>query len=353
MEKDIRLYVGGQIWHGWQQTTVTLSLDSIFGQAELGLSANFDDKGTYHPLGIKGGADCRLTLNGELVIAGYVNKRPVKIGPDGFDLDISLRDKAALLFKGSILNISEWQKQKLDRIVKDICQPFGIQVIVQADVGQPFEKFKVNTGETANSAIGRLCKQRGLFYFADNNGNLVLTKAGQGGRAAQSLVFGDGNVYSASYDLDLSNRHSHYVVKNQTSRNKVSWNGSGNNSILAQAQDKGVPQYSPKVIIPEEDGGENDAGQLALTTANIAKAKSEKITYSVKGWDMASGAGLWKLNQLVQVQDNILGRKAEMLIKRLVFSVDEDSAPWTDITLVDRDAYELIAAPAKEIGGFA
>ena len=66
-----RLTIGDQHHEGWTSITVTRSLDTISGSFQLEVSER--DPGALVPRAIRPGEACRVSLDGETVITGYVD----------------------------------------------------------------------------------------------------------------------------------------------------------------------------------------------------------------------------------------------------------------------------------------
>jgi len=347
----ITLYVNGLKWEGWQKADVTRSMDAVFAEASLTLTKGWPNKYGADIPPIKRGQLCSLSLEGETVITGYVNDHDLTTDKEGFDLKISIRDKTALLFKSAVLRKpATWINQSAAQIISDICQPFGIKVINQAATPatlKPFKNFKVASGETARRAIERLCRMRALLFFADRFGNLVLTTAAFARRSQAILKHGiDGNVLSSRNHASLNERNSQYIVRSQSPGDN--WGSPDHTKRTATATDHGVTLYCPRIIIAEEPEGEVSLRELAVTTAAINAARSHELDYTLAGWTEGQGLPLWDINTLVPVQDVLGDINATKLIKRCFYSVSEEVAAETTLTVVAPEAYSLIAEPEKE-----
>ena len=87
---------------------------------------------------------------------------------------------------------------KLDAIARAIASLFKIDVVVQTDVGEPFPDATIERHETGFAFLDRLCRLRSVLATDDEQGRLVLTRAGNE-RAHDALLQGPGgNVQWAS-----------------------------------------------------------------------------------------------------------------------------------------------------------
>lgn len=349
---EIALYVGGLIWKGWQEVSVIHSIDAVFGEFTLNLTRGWPGAAQGNVPPIRVGADCHLTLEGQTVITGYINEVSLQTDSKGFDLRVTGRDRTALLFKGGVLNEpAEWKGLDALAIARAIAKPFGISVMASTDMGQSFGKFTCQPGATANRGIERLCRHRALYHHATRTGGLVLTNADAAPSSGVTLRHGEnGNVLTASYSSSLTDRHSEYIVRNQSQG--VDWSTGGHSAITARATDFGVPQYCPRVIIPDEPGDAVAAKRLAVAQAALNAGRSRAVDYAVSGWRRTPDGTLWEINEKAIVRDVVADLSETMLIKRVAFTVKPEEAPLTNLTLVDPRAYSLLAEPEINDGGW-
>ncbi len=345
---EITLHVGGLKWSGWLNAGITRSIDAVFAEFTLTLTQGWPGQPGEGVPPVRRGQDCKLVLDGKTVITGYINEHDLETDSDGFELKVSGRDRTGLLFKSSILKVPlEWLNQSALQIISDICAPFDIKVTAQAPVGDPFEKFTAKPGETARRAIERLCRHRALLYFADRNGNLVLTTSDQATTAHVGLVHGpDGNVIGSRNKASLSGRNSEYIVRGQDKGKE--WETAAHTQVYGSARDNGVSHYCPRVIIADEPGDNTALQKMVTTMAAVNAGRSLDLSYTVAGWRQGPGLPLWDINQLVQIKDVLDISDTTRLIKRCAFSVSEDSGPETVLTVIDPQAYSLIAEPEKQ-----
>jgi prophage tail gpP-like protein len=78
-------------------------------------------------------------------------------------------------------------RYKLDAIAR----LFKIGVVVQTDVGEPFPDATIERHETGFAFLERLCRLRSVLATDDEQGRLVLTRAGND-RAHDALLQGPG-----------------------------------------------------------------------------------------------------------------------------------------------------------------
>ena len=363
---NIKLLVGSTLWQGWQNATITRSIDAVYSEFSLSMTLGWPEKfrknnlqeslGTGDIPVLKIGDECTLKLDDETVVTGFINESNFQAGANGFQVDISGRDRTALLFKSSVVRVdaasgkaksAEWLNRTVIEIARDICEPFDIKVTAKADVGKAIRKFTVEPGETAHRALERLARHRALLFYADRDGGLVFSTANVAEKAETDLIFGArGNVLSMRSSSSLSDRNQTYIFRGQCPRNSA--HASAHTTVSGTARDKDVPQYSPKVVLADEPGTEKDLTELAYDMAVKNASRSSTRTYTLAHWRQGPGRPLWDINNLVTVNDVLEGMQHDLLIKRCVFNVSQTKAPETVLTVLPAYAYSLRAIPEAE-----
>lgn len=343
MESDITLRVENTIYGGWKAARIGLSMDAISGTFSLQVTDRWSEGTAPRP--IRPGARCELAIGGETVIIGHVDAARPRYDAKIRGATVTGRDAAGDLVDCSAVNQpDEWSDRKLEQIVEAICEPFGIPVSAAVATGERFTKFKLQQGETAFSAIERLCRMRGVLAVSDGRGGVSLTRAGTA-RAAGALVNGpDGNVLEAEGDFDHRERYSSYTVKGWRQGSDAAWGA----EVGAQgtAEDKAVARYRPLLIKAEGQIDTATAAARARWQSTVRAGKARRAVYSVQGW--THNSRLWRPNTLVAVRDSWLGIEGDMLIAAVRFRRDEQDGTRAEISVVHPKAYELIALPGDD-----
>lgn len=331
---NIELRVGGRIFGGWKDASVTRSIKAFAGTFTLGITDNWSGIG---PLTINAGDECRLLINGQTIITGYADSIENSIDAESHTITVSGRDKTAdLVDCSAICGQGEVKGQDLLGLAQLLAQPFGVNVKAETDVGSTFTNFSIQPGETVFDALERAAKLRGLLLSTDGLGNLVIQKVGAS-QADGAVVQGE-NVKRAALSVDTKDRFSAYYVKAQTSGSDES-NGATVAHVKAQSTDENVSRYRPLVIVAEDKATTADAEKRAQWEAAVRAANAEKVTATVQGFEQKSGGALWTINQLVKVSLPILGIEQEMLIGEVQFSMSDGSGSETQLTLQRAEAF--------------
>jgi prophage tail gpP-like protein len=335
--EQVVLVVDGKRYAGWKSVRVTRSIESLAGSFALEVSDRWDGAKAPWPIAVED--PCLVVIDGQLVIAGYVDKRGLSADAESRTLSYSGRDAAAALVDCSALP-PRWtfHNVTLADFASTLAKPFGVRVLVQPGAGIELKKrakIVVQPGDTAYEAIARAAAEEEVLLASDGAGAIVITRAGA--QRAAPLVEGQ-NILSASVDYDGVGRFHRYVLSTQAAGTDTA---SGNASrVRGEATDEGVRRTERvRLVLPGQGhGGADAAKKRADWEARIRAAKTEAVTVTVQGWMQPDG-WLWPLNALTHVQaPRLIGVDGDMLIAQVEHTIG-DSGRLTQLHLVRPDAF--------------
>jgi prophage tail gpP-like protein len=367
------LRLGGTLFKDIISASVTRDLEELAGSVECSVVDNarlaaalpaWWRLGTKRGV-IRPGERLEVLLDDEVVLTGYSDA--IEVNYSGFSIDFSLRgrDAAGDLVESAAAPFgpSEYRNLKLDELVRRICQPFGIPVRADVDVGRPFERFGIDVAETALSAIEKACRQRAVLAVGDGLGGLVLTRGGTG-QAPAPLRFGE-NVQSMRATFDHTERHSLYLVKGQSggatsparhttaseltpetpaARRPAPNAPAGNRPrvvMTGEARDVAVTRYRPMVQAARTQSGGASVGEQADWLMRTRRAKSETLLVTVQGWRAGQQKRLWRPNERVTLEDDMAQVTQELLIAGATYRWGEEGSS-TELRLCGVSAFDLV-----------
>ncbi|GGJ14264.1 phage baseplate assembly protein [Neoroseomonas lacus] len=356
MTDAVELLIGGSIYAGWTEFRVTRSMDRAAGDFDLTVSERWP--GRTEAWRILPFAETEIRLGGDPVLKGYVDVVEPETDAKTHRVRIRGRSRTCDLVDCTPeLRGTEFRGSTLPAIARALAQPFGIDVVTEAPDGAPFGVEAKEKTDTAWATIERLGRLRGVICHDDEQGRLVLTRAGER-RAAGSLELGR-NLLAASARIDVSKRFSRYVSMTQRQTGAaVSRDGDGDAedseeaeqpnagvqvSVTGVATDPDVPRYRPKIFRAEGAGDTAFAQQRAVWAAATARAKSLQVDATVQGWRKADGA-LWRLNELVKIQADWLRLDHDLLVIGTEFTLGQGGRR-TKLVLTPKEA--LLPEPLK------
>lgn len=335
----VELKVDGSIYGGWKTARVTFGLDQIANSFELAVTDRWVGQDNTRPIRV--GAACEVLVDGEVVITGYVDDNTPEYDANSHSISIAGRDATGDLVDCSAIHkTGQWVNAGLDKIVRDVCAPFGIKVIVDSSLGAKFDTFSIQEGEAAFECIDRACRMRAVMPTSDGKGNLIITRAKSGAPVAE-VIQGE-NILYARGDFSLRERFSVYYIKGQD-------RGSDDNEdepethtqVSATSADAFVKRYRPLIVIAEDKGAHATFKQRAEWERNVRRGRSARATVRVNGWRNVSGA-LWRANTMVHLKSAFLGANADLLVVGGTYILDESQGMVTELSLAGREAFDLI-----------
>lgn len=351
MAEPITLRVDGQLYEGWQKVRITRSLRDIAGDFELSLTRKWNDA---KAMAIREGSACTVHIGTDLVLTGYIDDFIPSYDAKEVSWVVSGRSKTSdLVDCSAIYKSGQWQGVTLDRVARDICQPFGIEVLVECDLGAAFPRVAIEQGETCFELLDRLAKQRGILLTTNELGQLVLTQASDQVMGA-SLVLGE-NIMAARGQFSMRDRASEWIVKGSSYGGGQTWDNTAPATIGGQKAtitDPAVTRYRPRIIIAEDVttvAGASKRGQWQKQRS-IGEGTQTEVT--VAGWRTQGIEGdrgpLWRTNRLCPVKDEIQGLDESWLIITITLMEDDKNGREAIINLMPREAMLIPVEVAKK-----
>ena len=196
----IELLVNGVLYGGWTSVSISRSIGTAAGAFNIECTENVGGEAIHWP--IRPNDECEVRVAGQVVIKGYIDKTTLDVSDSSHSIAVAGRDKTGDLVDCAAA-VKQWRNVSILDLAKELCAPFGIEVILETEPGKPLAVFKTEPGETVFKALERAAKIAGIL-LVQARGALVLTHAGAQ-QAATPLVLG-GNIKSGTADYDYSER---------------------------------------------------------------------------------------------------------------------------------------------------
>ncbi len=354
MTHKVELYLGNRIYSGWKELSITRSLEECAGQFTLGVTVNAGDS----PLVLQAGAACKLEINRQRVITGYVDTVETYMDGKNRTITVTGRDKTGdLVDCAAIHGKGQWRNVTLEQMARDLCQPFGVAVIWQVQLAAAATKFKVwqiEPGETVFDSLSRAARHRGVLLTSNANGDLIFTTASK--VRAGSLVLGDASadksagtpILAIKTHLSWMDRFSLYRVKGAAAAGGL-WGetqtASQSTSVHVDVADPDITRYRPTIIIADDNFTKAKGNARGSWEQKRAMAHATTATVTVQDWFNQRGQ-LWSPNQLVTVKATAAGlSERDLLITTVTFNMTQDSGTVTELELMPREGFEEPAQP--------
>jgi len=335
----VTLKVDGTLYSTWKSTDIQRSIATLAGGFTFGMSDA--DPRAPKIAKLAPGSACEVAVDSETLITGYLDDSGPEFDAESHEVRISGRDKA-----GDLVDCAAyvpdavpavWAKgQPVLQVVSAIAKPFGISVKQEVDAGT-VSLFALNMGESAFTAIDRICREAGVLPMSDGLGGLVLTRAGLGSRFS-ALAQGK-NILAAKGHVSWRERFSDYYVFADPAGIYVTAQPDGH---MGHAQDPSVKRWRPKFVVADfRDTTAANLQKYAEWLATVAAAKSNTPIVVSQGWHDDSGL-LWQPNGTLPVTSAKLGIDGDMLVVS-TRHIEDDQGSRTELGLAPPDAYKLIA----------
>ena len=346
----VELYVGQLIYSGWTDVRITRSIEDMSGSFNLQLTSKTD----VNVGNIKAGAECYVEINSNRVITGYIDDVVIDISDTEHTITVIGRDKTADLIDCAAIHASgRWRNVSLQKIAKDLCKPFGIDVIWDVNnskASEPFRWMQIEPSETVFEMLARAARQRGILMTSDVYGNLVFTSAGEKNIAILTL---GNNIKNLSITRSWRDRFSLYRVLGDSAGGAI-WGETQtavqSTAVYANVTDESITRYRPTIIMSDDNINKENAAVRGDWERRRSAAHSQPVSVTVQGW-LYDDINLWLPNHQVFLTAEIYDLFAEeLLIVEAKFGIGNDDGITTTLLLMPRDGFLAPAEPEKNNG---
>jgi prophage tail gpP-like protein len=346
----MKLEVNGVQYDNFTSASCELRLDALSNSFSFQAVAA---EGEAFPF--KGGDECKIIVNDETVLTGFIEIIEVTYNADDHIILISGRDRTSDLLDSSVSAINDLRapitlKEIIEKVIANIGSDLEVVDDVSTESFNPAEDVaSPEPGNNAFEFIEQYSRKRQVLLTSNSDGNVVITSgsAEQVDGSIQHIIGAiDNNVLSSSFSFDISRRFNSYVFKSEL--NPVALNNAGtteNSSIVNQSGDvtDGEIRTGRQLTIESEiTSSDAENAARAQWEANVRKARSLVYSAVVTGYDVEPGADLWQINKLYQVVDDYLGKQEPMLCNSVTFTLDTSGGEQTTLGFVDQEAYSLV-----------
>ncbi len=369
MAKSLKLTLDGVAYDQWVSGEVSRDLKDFSGS----FSFTFRDRDALQGVlpyaswaavkRIRTQMLAEIRIGRRLVLRGYVEEVQRDLADGSAEVVISGRDQTGDLVDCSALvdGPAELKSVKLEDAVARIAKPFGLNVRAEVDTGEVFERYSIDLGETAFSAIEKGTRSRRTLILSDGVGGIVITRTGVT-RAPADLTM-PGNILASSGRETTQGRYSKTVVRGQSERSGKSRSAAsldstaepigtdaredGDGSATERerkgtvatgiAEDSEIKRYRPIVHLARSKADGQSAQDEADWRNRTARGEADELTLTVKGHDVSGS--LWTVNQLVYVSEPFQDYERDQVISKTRY-VEDTLGAVTEITVCSPDAFD-------------
>lgn len=361
---EMILEVNGVPYGGFIEASAEISMLNMSGSFTFTVSVL--NNLTKFPITI--GSACRVLVDGQPVITGWIEKININYDSTGHTISISGRDKTCDVIDSTIgeNSLSLTSAIGLIDITKMVLNYLGITDIkVSSTVDTPIfniteiGNITPETGESAFEFVEKFAQQRQVLPTTDGNGNIIFTRTGNTvlKTVLTSSPSTQSTILSASVDYDYTKRFYKYVLSTQMNPVNLSIVTDVNHpdaekqtTVVSTAYDKGSGNLPPTrktrtYNLVQSDSSYNNLKYLqdrAWYEANFRRSRSFVYNATVQGFTPLNDKGfIWRPNYMVSVQDDYCNIDSILLINSVKFNYSADSGSTTTLELIDRDSYTI------------
>lgn len=368
MDDIVRVRTGRRELTGWTSVQITAGITMASRSFSVGITFAWPQVKDIIT-GVSVGDPVEVWIGDDPVLTGWVFSTPMSYGADSLQVSITGRSRTADIVDcapaawlpgeppdsssqawttvrsvapaGTVVQATspkaaQWKNQRIEQIAADLCAPYGVEVVVQTDTGDPITQHAIDPGETVFDSINRLLASGQLFATDDEAGRLVLTKPGAGGSASGGLETGV-NILTGSCQRDGAGLFSDYVVTGQRSGSDTAF-GATTLQVMASRKDDLASRFRLLEIAPPGEMTLDLCQQIGAFECRRRRALMQRVSYSVVGWRDAHGR-LWRPNTLVHVRDTFFEIDADFLLAEVQYALS-DQGSITTLNLAPIEAFE-------------
>jgi len=299
-DERLTLTVGGKTHSDWTRVSVTADFLTPAGQWQLELGIN----GASLPAEVCEGARAVLSAGRDVLMTGLIDDINHAVLRGQHILSLTGRDEAAVLVDCSAPIFTE-QKMTLQEVIARIVRPLGISKIsIRADSSTAPQKFAIEPGDTAWSALMKVAVVSGLWPWIAPDGTLIIGGPDYSATPVDSLVMnrdGTGNLLDLTKHTSIAGRYSEVTVLTQ---GHATSERNGVRNHKGTIKDSGFTLYRPHIQVMGDTDTDEEATTRARKLLSDSRLKALTITAVVRGVRTTGGTA-WMPGQRVAVKSAI------------------------------------------------
>lgn len=318
----VTLRIAGREFKAWESISIGRHLDEF---TTVGFSAPFDPerrdfRDTFRPFSFQ---PVTVDVGDERVFTGTLMGVDPDPSPEGRSVRCSAYAKCAHLndctmppsaFPLELNGLTLWQ------IAEKVCEPFGIDLVIEANDGAPFRRVALKPDDIVLRFLADLAKQRNLVISDNAAGGLVFLRSVWVGEEAPVATLREGEAPLTSLTPTL-NPQAYFTEITGVAKTRSGRLG-GRFTIKNPFAPEGV--FRPLTFELDDT---DDADVPEATQAKLGRMFGNALSLSAKvpTWRMP-GAALWRPNVLVTLEapSSMIYRPTPFLVRDVILEKEED-----------------------------
>lgn len=351
----MNLEVNGVEYTNFESASCEIRLDTLCNQFSFTAVAP-----GAQPMPFKGGSACKVIIEGETVLTGFIEVIAVSYDGENHQVSVSGRDKTADILDSTIDVIDDLRTDNLTlkALIEKVIERLGadIKVIDEANPA-PFSPTEdIAAPEKATNAfqfIEKYARKRQVLLTSNGDGDVVITtNSGIRAQGAVQHIIGapDNNVMRSDFSFDTTGRYNAYKIA--SGLNPVALNLAGDSDLVSLVNQSGgvsdneIRAGRQLVLISETPFSNTPCEARARWEADVRRARGLAYSATVPGFRVGVTSGaLWRTNRLYQIVDDYVGKVEPMLCNSVSFTYDSNAGRNTTLGFVGEKAYTVFIEP--------
>lgn len=310
-QNNVFLKVNRKYFGGWTDVSISAGIERLARDFNVTITRQWPSScgDSETKIDVKNGDLVEVYIDDDVVLTGYIEALPIRYDAGSLSMGIVGRSKTA-----DCVDCSAVPKQYSDsstiQVIQDLVKPFKLNVINQgSDAGSV--SIQADQGDTVFDVISKIMGMQQIVVFDDEQGQVVIGDIGSD-EAKTALILG-ANIVSADTEKSIKDRYSDYFVSGQSVGDDENFGEATLASVRSTSKDEAIRRYRPLIIKQSGDSNNGTCHERCEMEKVLRASKTREVTYMVQGWRQGDGT-LWKPNQMVVVNDPLLGYDNEKLV---------------------------------------
>lgn len=308
---NVNLKVNRKYFGGWTDISISAGIERLARDFNVTITRQWPSSGddSETKIAVKNGDLVEVFIDDDVVLTGYIEALPIRYDASSISMGIVGRSKTADCVDCSAVP-KQYSGSSTIQVIQDLVKPFKLNVINQGnDAGSL--SIQADQGDTVFDVISKIMGMQQIVVFDDERGQVVIGDIGSD-EAKTALVLGK-NILSADTEKSIQDRYSDYFVSGQSVGDDDNFGQATLAAIRSTSKDEAILRYRPLIIKQSGDSNNSTCQERCEMEKVLRAGKTREVTYTVQGWRQGDGT-LWKPNQMVVVDDPLLGYDKEKLV---------------------------------------
>lgn len=342
---QISLKAHGRVQRGWTVVSAGRSLEAAVSTFAFTAAPRWPTEPNPVRVLLGSPTPVEVYVGDQKVITGFAERVGSRGDKTQLSINVNGRSKTADIVDSNPHKAERFKNRTLYQIAKELCAPFGVEVVVSPEIAtapellRVFSSFRAPATEKVFSIIEKAARSRGVLLTDDEEGRLLLTRATKTTKAKTALVMGE-NVVAWDVSFDSSDLYSSIIVRGQ--RAPVDGDSGLSAFGVSATVEEPLLQERTRVLQLKAEGAADAERNKRRAQWEAASrfGKAYRLGYTVQGWLMGDGA-LWRPNLLVDVHDTRNSVSGTFLIHEVKYGLTGDGSR-TELRLAPREAFDLL-----------